>query len=248
MKAFQQWQLRFASSVRSPRRLPPAGVEARRMQLYAELAYANVEGFIARAFPVLREITPAARWHARVRDFYARHRAASPVFQDIPREFLDYLDGARPLPGDFPFLRELAHYEWVELALAVSTAELPPARGGDLLDGIPRLSPLAWPLSYGWEVHRIAPGYLPRQPAASPVHLVAWRNRADEVKFMETNAVTLRLLQLMQGRPATGRALLARIARELKSARPELVIADGAAILEQLAGRDIVLGMQRKRR
>lgn len=250
--AFQRLQYRFAAHLRDPRKPAPRGLPPRAMKVYAELFYNNVEGFLASAFPVLRRITPEARWHALVRDFYARHRSRDPLFQHIAREFLDYLEHERgKVRGDRPFLRELAHYEWAELALALSTQELEPAPAGaeaDLLEGVPRLSPLAWPLTYGFAVHRIAPQFLPKRPEAQPVHLVVYRNRRDEVKFMEANAVTARLLQLMARGRASGRTLLARIARELKHPQPDLVIRQGAAILQELAARDIVLGTKRSRR
>ena len=246
MKAFQQLQYRFAAHLRDPRKPAPRGMAPRRMRLYADLYYNNVEGFLSSAFPVLRRIMADARWHALARDFCRRHRPQDPLFRRIAREFLDYLEQERGRKkGDGPFLAELAHYEWVELALAGDPRELADAPAdprGDLLDGVPVLSPLAWPLTYSFAVHRIAPGFLPVRPEPKPVHLVAWRNRADEVKFMEGNDVTARLLQLMAQRPAQGRALLARIARELRHPEPELVIGQGAAILKGLAARDIVLG------
>src|SRR6185295_3414878 len=135
-----------AAHLRDPKRnRAPAGIEARRMKIYAELFYNNVEGFLANAFPVLRRITPDLRWHATVRDFFARHESHEPLFHRIAAEFLRYLGRERHRArGDFPFLRELAHYEWVELALAVSPIDLAAQRvdrDGDLMQGAPVVSP-----------------------------------------------------------------------------------------------------------
>lgn len=247
--AFQQLQYRFAAHLRDPQRhRAPPGIEARRMKIYAELFYNNVQGFLANAFPVLRRITPEAHWHALVRDFFARHQSHEPLFHKIAGEFLQYLERRRRRPGDWPFLRELAHYEWVELALSVSDVELTPRLAdpnGDLLDGRPVVSPLAWPLAYAHPVHRIGPDFLPREPGSEPTHLIVYRNRQDEVKFTEANAVTARLLELLQRRRTTGRAALRRIARELKHPEPGAVVAQGAAILAGLRERDIILGTQR---
>ena len=73
---------------------------------------------------------------------------------------------ARRDAGDPPWLAELAHYEWVELALQIAERRrLPPHDpDGDLLDGVPVLSPLAWPLAYRWPVHRIGPDSSPSAP------------------------------------------------------------------------------------
>jgi hypothetical protein len=248
MKAFQRVQYRFAAHLRDPKRNPaPRGVEPRRMKIYRELFYNNVEGFLASAFPVLRVITPDARWHAMARDFFARHESHQPLFHRIAAEFLAYLEHERGrVKGDAPFLRELAHYEWVELALAVADTPLPPHDSdGDLLEGVPMVSPVAWVLDYKFPVHRIGPDFQPGAPGAQPTYLVVYRNRQDEVKFMEVNAVTARLLELMKPARTRGRKLLERVARELRHPQPQLVVEQGGAMLPGLRERGIVLGVRR---
>lgn len=253
--AFQQLQYEFAAHLRDPQNhAPPPGIEDRRLQIYRELFYNNIEDFLAHAFPVLRRISDDAVWHARVRDFFARHRARQPQFHQVAEEFLRFLDEGRgEHPDDPPFLRELCHYEWVELALSVSDFELPEQRPeaagaapADLLDGRPLVSPLAWMLAYEYPVHRIGPDFLPEAPPEAPTYLIVYRNRQDAVKFMEVNAVTARLMQLLEeDADSIGRALLQRIAAELQHPQPQAVIDAGAAILLDLRARDIVLGVRR---
>ncbi|MGQ0587187.1 MAG: HvfC family RiPP maturation protein [Gammaproteobacteria bacterium] len=245
MKAFQKVQYDFAAHLRDPKRnKAPRGIEARRMKIYRELFYNNVQGFLENAFPVLRRITPDARWHAMARDFFARHESRQPLFYRIAEEFLKYLERERGrVKGDPPFLRELAHYEWVELALSVSPAAPGPADAeGDLLEGVPLLSPLAWPLSYEFPVHRIGPEFQPKEAGPDATHLVVWRNARDEVKFMEVNAVAARLLQLMAPGRATGRRMLERIARELRHPLPDVVVAQGRLTLNDFRERGIITG------
>src|SRR3546814_14577182 len=70
-----------------------------------------------------------------------------------------------------PWLRELAHYEWAELALQISEAtreDIAHDARGDLLAGCPLPSPLAWPLAYAWPVHRIGPDHQPPEQPAAP--------------------------------------------------------------------------------
>ncbi len=114
---------------------------------------------------------------------------------------------------------------------------------GDLVAGVPLVSKLAWPLTYAYPVHRIGPDHQPLAPPAQPTHLVVWRDADDEVRFMEANAVTARLLQLMVPGRATGRRLLERIAKELKHPQPEVVVNEGAAILAGLRERGIIIGV-----
>lgn len=246
--SFKKLQYRFAAHLRDPaRHKAPAGIEARRMKIYADLFYNNVQGFLASAFPVLRRITPDEPWHALAREFFSRHVSEQPLFHKIAAEFLRFLDRRRRRPGDWPFLRELAHYEWVELALSVDDTEIAAADRGNLLDNRVRVSPLAWRMAYAYPVHRIGPGFLPKEPPAAPTHLIVWRNREDAVKFMEANAVTARLLALLAPGRLTGRAALTRLARELKHPEPQAVVEQGASILSDLRARDIILGVVSKK-
>ncbi len=245
---FQQAQYAFAANIRDPQRhSAPADVEDRRMQIYRDLFYNNVEGFLANAFPVIHKLSPDGVWHARVRDFYARHKSRSPEFHGLAEEFLKFLQEERgEHPDDPPYLVELAHYEWAELALGLSEAELTPELAdpnGDLLAAPPVVSPLAWPLAYAFPVHRINPDFQPTQAPEQPSYLVVYRTRQDEVKFMEINAVSGRLLQLIEENPAaTGQALLLQIAAELGLADPAPIIAAGHDMLRGLRERDILLG------
>ncbi len=245
-------QAAFAAHLRDPEANPaPADVEDRRMAIYRELFFNNVRGLLATAFPVLRRLLDDEQWTALIRDFFRRHRARTPIFHKLAEEFVDWLaDGRGTVAGDPPFLAQLAHYEWVELAL--STAEDPPAAAmlanpnGDLIERPPLVSPLSWTLAYDWPVHRISPDFQPAAPSGMQTFLVVYRNRQDEVKFMEINAVTARLLTLAEEQPtASGGDLLVQIAEELAHPDIDAVIAAGAEILESLRERGIVLGARR---
>lgn len=221
---------------------PPAGVEPRRLRIYEDLVYNNIEGFISTGFPVLRSLYDAAAWRALVRKFIHQHRCRTPYFLEISQEFIQFLmhDYERGV-GDPPFMAELAHYEWVELALDIAAEVLPRAVEVDeILAAVPRLSPLAWPLSYTFPVHRVGPAFRP-EAATEPTYLVVYRNRADRVRFMALNATSARLLELVRGND-TGNVgtLLAQLAGELGVA-VESILSYGSEQFEQLHAESIVL-------
>ena len=251
MPEFTRVQTVFAANIRDPENNPaPKDVEDRRMQIYRELFYNNVEGFISGTFPVLRQIYNEADWHALVHEYFSRHRSRTPLFHEIPREFLNWLENERGSnPADPPFLFELAHYEWVELALSIAEpasdrTQVDP--DGDLLKGVPVLSPLAWHLAYRYPVHRIGPDYQPQQPGALPTFLVVYRDRDDQVGFLEINAVTKRLLELIDADTnRTGTELLGCIATEMSHPQPGVVIRGGTEIMESLRQKQILTGTRR---
>lgn len=252
-------QYEFAARIRDPENAAaPADVEARRMEVYQKLFYNNIQGFIRDGFPVLRRISDDDVWHARVRDFFVRHRCRSPYFVEISKEFVDFLAEERvDHPDDPPFILELAHYEWVELALRIAEDDEerdPFDRNADLLDGIPIVSAVAWPLSYRFPVHRIKPEFQPAEAPEEPTFLAVYRDREDKVRFLEINAVTYRLLELLREsddadpsnadmrHPLTGRQALLQVAGELNDTDPDEIVRSGEAILNQLRSREIIIG------
>jgi hypothetical protein len=252
MQNFQRVQKQFASHIRNPDlNAAPGAIEPRRMKIYSELFYNNIEGFLASGFPVLRAIFAATEdgdkyWHSMVREFIEQHKSRTPYFLEIGQEFLAWLQNEKkPGPNDFTFMLELAHYEWVEVALDVAELDLDSVEcdpDADLITGIPVVSPLAWPLVYQYPVHRISPDYQPEKPSAEPVCLVVYRNRQDEVKFVESNPVTVRLLELLAKGDIDAPQALALIAEEMQHPNPGTVLESGQQILEKLQGLDIILG------
>ena len=249
---FIRRQYEFTAHIRDPEHRPaPADIEERRMGIYCELFYNNVEGFIAGTFPLLRRILNDSDWHALIRDYFNTHRSHSPLFLEMPREFLNYLENERGTqPRDPPFLKELAHYEWVELALSIADERLELEQvdpEGDLMTGTPALSPLAWSLAYRYPVHRIGPDFQPGAPGDTPTYLVVYRDRRDQVGFIEINPVTRRLLELVDSQTGvTGEELLLTIAQELSHPQPGTVIEGGREILNNLRSKDIILGTRRR--
>ena len=116
-------QLRtFAAHLRDPRaNPPPPGIEDRRLAVYRELFFNNIRELLSGNFPVSRRTLGEAVWGLLVHDFHARHRAHSPLFPEIGQEFQQFLRArADAGAGDPHWLVELAHYEWVELALQLA--------------------------------------------------------------------------------------------------------------------------------
>lgn len=242
---FQQTQYEFASHLRDPSGCDsPGDVEDRRMKIYRDLVYNNIETFISTGFPVLRRIINDEHWHGMVRDFIRYHQCHTPYFSEIGQEFIRYLQDERKThSGDPEFMLELAHYEWVELALDLSAEEIPDisTRAEPLLSSIPVVSPLAWRLSYQYPVHKLGPEYQPHEPPEQGTFLVVYRNRADEVKFLEINAVTAHLLQLLEADELSVNDALLIIAEQLGSNCPEALLKGGAELVDQLYALEILL-------
>lgn len=247
--AFQEKQLAFAAHIRDPENVPaPDGIEDRRMAIYRELFFNNLRSLLSTTFPVLTRIMGDARWRRLIRQFMQKHRAETPYFLELPEELLGFLEHEyEPADDDFPFLLELAHYEYVELALNTSAeqndlSDIDP--DGDLLAGTPVKSVLAWTFAYHYPVHRIGPDFLPAEPAGQPVYLAVYRNRDDKVGFMELNPLTAGLLDAIEHNPdsLSGEALLRRLGESIDYPDIDRLVEHGAAAMHEMRGLDILLG------
>ncbi|MDN5836960.1 MAG: putative DNA-binding domain-containing protein [Nitrosospira sp.] len=244
---FQRFQYAFTAHIRDPKANPcPRGIEARRMRIYRRLVYNNVESFLLTCFPVLRKVLGTRRWTRLVRAFLATHRSRSPFFRQIPDEFIQFLQSNGTLSQDYPeFVLELAHYEWVELVLSVST-HTPDRDGidaeGSLLEQHPVLNPVLANLGYRWPVHRIGPRV---RSTPMETYLLVFRDAADQMRFTEINAFTSRLISLLETTECTGQAALEIVAAESHHPSPEVVLQGGLAVMRNLQTQGALLGVLR---
>ena len=244
----ERFQRAFTAYVRDPEHaVAPTELPLERMQLYAQLVFGNVERVMSNMFPVLKSRLDDEAWYTLARSFFRDHDLHDPLFQSMPREFLRFVEQRAPQAGDPPWLLELAHWEWVDYALSIDVTEIPtdginPA--GDLLRGLPRLNPLVWMLSYQFPVQRFRDETPLADAPDAPTYLVAYRDREDRVGYLELNAVTARLLEMLDGaQGANGEEILRALAAELGQPDDARFMAAGSAILDDLRARDIVLGV-----
>jgi len=249
--SFKKVQYDFTAHLRDPEHIaPPSDIEDRRMEIYRGLFYRNVKNFIDNAFPVLQKLYTDENWHKMVRDFFSNHQSVSPYFKDISLEFLNYLQNERETQIEDPaFIKELAHYEWLEINLTFSDIEPDLSnidKHGDLLEGIPVLSPLAKMHGYQFPVHKIKPSFQPKEPSEQAHFLMVHRDLQDKVSFTELNPITAMLVEMLeQGSSRTGQECLDELIKLLNHPNPEIVYKGGEQTLKQLRSSEIILGTKK---
>jgi uncharacterized protein len=248
-QAFKDKQYAFAAHIRDPDNVAaPEGIEPRRMAIYRKLFFNNLYNLLGTFFPVLRKLHSDDQWRRFVRGFMQHHEAQTPYFLQLPEEFLSYLQNDFECSADdFPFLLELAHYEYAELALAVSEDETDLTGvdpNGDLLANIPVKSALAWSYAYHYAVHRISPGTVPQAPEAQPVYLALYRGTDGNVGFLELNAITAALLDAIEFNEdkLTGVQLLRALAEKINYPDADALVAHGADALLEMRQLEILSG------
>lgn len=243
----QDQQLELAHHLRDPANIvAPSGIEDRRLGIYRDLLHNNIRSLLAGNFPVICKTLGDGVWQALVRDFVAHHRSHTPLFTEIGREFIAFVESRAEAGMDDPaWLPELAHYEWVELALQISDTEVPAGIDAnmDLLDGIPVVSPQAWALAYRWPVHRIGPAHVPAQASEAPTLLLVRRDTQGDIRFAELSPLAFRLLERLAGNTRDrGRDVLAALATEAGVDEVASFVEEGRAMLERMQAEGTLLG------
>ena len=137
---------------------------------------------------------------------------------------------------------ELAHYEWVELAVSIEVAEGPLNALNEKLDWqkVYQLSPVAWPLAYEWPVHRLKPKETVNKPEWTTTLLV-YRDDEDIVQFMELSPVLYELLNLLiDNEENSAEVVLSSLAESLGQS-VESMQDFAESILQEMLDKNIIL-------
>ncbi len=237
---FKNIQKAFSDAIRDPVNHPNvAGIDQRHMNVYRELFFNNVEGFISGGFPVLMELFSEEQQIQLVRDFFIKHNCHSPYFLKISEEFLEYL-----LVSELDFLPEfsyqLAHWEWMELYADVykETQSQAILTELDFEADIISITQSAWCQAYDYPVHKIS-SENHCEPKVS--YLMVYRNPQLEVGFIEINPLSALLYErLKENTCKSADGLLQHIAIEQNMDTAQ-VVQGGRQILEHWAGLGLLI-------
>lgn len=252
--AFQAYQRQFTDYLRDPLKndaFPktlPAGIG-----VYAKLLYNKIDASLRACFPIAREILGSRQWRQLVQAFIRDHRCQSPLYREIPDEFIAYLLHGEPQSQLPEFFNDLAHYEWMELTL--ETAKPAETRNTipwpkNPLTFVPAVNPVLHLLHYRYPVQRITAsdkywqtwGARRRHYAQQAVILAGFRDSDFNIQFIEINTVTARLIELLQAQFCTGEQALLLLAGEMHYSDPASILPFGIDILQQLQAQQIIIG------
>ncbi|UTW43106.1 putative DNA-binding domain-containing protein [bacterium SCSIO 12844] len=219
---FQQLQIAFTKQIRhgSDEKSDLKEVPAERIEVYRSCFISSIKEILTNCFPILSEILKGSRWQLLVENFYAHSHAQTPLFYEVPEEFLSYLLENKPFIDELPFINELAHYEWMELVLDI--AEGNPAKPTvDVINFESAklyVSSLAEVVAYHYKVHHINLSYQPTVDEQVATYLCIYRNDQDQVKFMELNAVSAKFILMLKDKPKVAIKAMQELASELNIA------------------------------
>lgn len=170
----------------------------RRIEVYQELFFNNIESFCATTFPVLKSVFELDQWQKLIRQFFIEHHCETPHFIEISEEFLVFIsEHSELLP--YPWMIELAHYEWVELAVSTAQTEATDSEIFEmdrLKEYVITVPESSYPLAYNYPVQNVSIDNVEIGP--EPTYILVYRNHDLQVQFMNTDALTVHVLSFIQ--------------------------------------------------
>ncbi len=257
---FQQYQHQFVDYLRHPlenEAIPESLPQSSR--IYAKLLYSKIEGSLDNCFPISCKLLGTKCWAQLIQSFIKNHRCKSPLYREIPDEFIAYLMNEQTQTTIVvpEFIVELAHYEWMELVLETEKATLTQPCfpiNENILNVIPAFNPVFHLLHYHYPVQNITasdPYWTSWESRTEPysqetIILAVLRDSEDNVQFIEMNTVTARLIELTRQGFSTYKQALLELAAEMHYVDHETILPFGTAIFKQLEQQNIIIGSQNK--
>jgi hypothetical protein len=243
MKSLRETQHAFIQHIKNPEANPFDGdIEDRRLKIYRELFFNNILGFLSSGFPVLESLYSEQQWKFLGRKFFIEHECHSPYFIDISKEFVEYLSSEYELGECDPvFMRELAHYEWLELDVSIrkSNQIAKPWDGHSQITQV-QMSDLSTLVSYQYPVHQISVDFRPSH-TTEVSYLVIYRDATDKVNFTLVNAVSAHLLNtIMQQSVATVDSLTKTMIEAMPQLDVQKITESLQQVLQQLLKQEIL--------
>ena len=188
-------QQAFTDWLRAGRRAEAA---QRGDKIYFSLVFNNIAQLLAGNFPVMHSLFNHDEWLQLVRRFVKDHQSTTPLFTEIGQEFIDFLSSA-PTDEKYPFLHQLADYEYVESRLFTQVDKTTYPLETLALSTPIQLSPYVQLKSYEYPVHLIHTGNA--TPDKSPTFLIIFRDTDLTVRFLTCTPISYLLISALSDRP-----------------------------------------------
>ena len=225
------------------------------MRVYQDLVFRNIRSLLANNFPVIASIAAGKDWDWLIRGFIRDYRSQTPHFPLLPIEFLRFLEqlennaasAGQHFISQYPFITELAHYEWVELDVQIApTPEIPVVRRKIGFDEHLALNPTAHVLAYCWPVHQIGPNFLPRNRPQTPTFLAVFLNTDCQVEFMSLTPLAALLLENIELRSASLSEHISILADQYGALAPDRLTGATTDLIEQLLLKGLIFSKSEK--
>ncbi|MBF0264670.1 MAG: putative DNA-binding domain-containing protein [Gammaproteobacteria bacterium] len=253
---FKACQYSFANYIRNPESVELNNfkdIEPRRMKIYAELFYNNIESFISNNFPVFKSITKDDIWDQLIRSFMKIHKCQTPIFTEIAKEFIQFIQSEQFQALDlstkiYDFSLELLWYEYIELILSIDkdSIEWPLFDSNfesyeNIISNKPQVSPLSQLCQFSYPVHKICTDFIPDETQKEDCFILIYRDREHQINFIQMSVMSNYLFQkIADNENQTTKQILNNLCDEMNYEDKSSFIDAGLGLLSDWYEKDIL--------
>lgn len=224
---------------------------AERFQTYRNHIHYGIFDNLRSGFPVIRSLLSEKEWASLLDRFYLKRLTRSPIARRVLREFSVYLQKnyRGPLLKKFPYLRELAEYENVDVTLFFQEDlnVSAPMKSSHPLQIRPVLNPHVLSRVYHWPVHKICVKHSSLRTVKKGVYpLIVYRHPETlSVKFLESNPLVHEMIEELHKKPTIERLLKTLTKRHAVAAdQRESFFEEAIRTLTYLKEKGVILHLQ----
>lgn len=167
----------------------------KRIGIYRDLVKNAIEDVMASMYPYCKQIL-GKKWDKTVADYIEKHPPKSPVLVLLAAEFAEYLINEKSIIKKYPYIGELAVYEWYETEVHNMEDE---KKSSKKL----RLNPVNKVCNFKYPIQEVIAhleaGQIPKKISESSVSILIYRVPDNfEVKFFELSEATRVFVELIK--------------------------------------------------
>lgn len=204
----------------------------KRLRVYRGLVKGSILDPLPDCFPILRALLePRDLWEPLLDAFFASRSVQSLYYRDVNPTFLAWLVETGPHHDRWPFLLQLAHYEYMELEILRWPEDAPLDARPERAEPTSRLvaSGALRNLAYGYRVHEADED--DPEPEEGPAHLCCYRDRQSRFVCLEVDGPRSAFLaRALEGEPLGEAAEAVGLAFREAAAWLEGLRRDGAVL------------------
>ena len=219
------------------------GVEDHRVHHYRRLVYNIINGSLASAYPLTRNLLSIAEWDELVNEFFTSHPCRSPQVWTMPKEFYEYLlEVKHPVLNRYPFLQDLLWMEWLEIELYMMEDETSPFPVSKERNGKLVINPEQRLIMLNYPVHLKQAGRIGPDDRGNYYLVMHREPESGKVHFTGLSTFFVSMLEHLKQQPYGLDDLIERTARDFGLPVEEQLMENSRKFIENALNSKLILG------
>lgn len=184
----------------SAKKIPKKALQ--RIAIYKDLVSGTLSNVMLKIYPTIYKLLKS-NWQKIISLYIENFPPRSPILFKIGEHFPEFLSHKKDIQKKYPFIHELALYEWLEVDLLEREEKNHTPKGGFKLNPVHEICGLEYPIPYIAQKlkHHNNINYLNRisKIKKNQTNLFAYRDPKDlSVRFFELSDATLQFIELIK--------------------------------------------------